>query len=226
MEPIPRIKYKSFRAVFLAISTVTIALLLPPRALLSATKEHRLLPAEVQAPVQSSIRDLEGKSNVIPDPDSEVTVIVFLDTECPISNGFIPEINRIFENYKDKGIYFLVAYPDPGLKTEAAINHGKRYGIKVRSAIDQDQSLAKSCGVTMTPEAVVLLADGEVAYRGRIDDRYTELGKSQKKVEDRELRNALGDLLNGDLVAVSRTNAVGCYLREIVPPPAAAGDKK
>jgi protein-disulfide isomerase len=218
MEQSPRIKHKSFRAIFLAIPIVSIALLLLSRTLFSAPQGQASLPVEVQAPVHTSIQDLEGKSIAIPSPDAEVTAIVFLDTECPISNGYIPEINRIYESYKEKGIHFVAAYPDPALKTETAREHGKKYGIKVRSAIDQDQSLAKSCGVTMTPEAVVLLSDGEVVYRGRIDDRYTELGKSQKKVERHDLCEALDDLLNGDLVFMPRTSAVGCYLREIVPP--------
>jgi len=66
--------------------------------------------------------------------------------------------------------------------------------------------------VTVAPDAVVIDASGTVAYRGRIDDRYADLGKARRVVRDHTLRNALDALLDGRPVANQRVPSIGCYL--------------
>ena len=64
----------------------------------------------------------------------------------------------------------------------------------------------------MTPEAVVVVGRGVIAYRGRIDNFYKELGVGRKQVTKRELRKALDAILKGQKVSVPRAKAVGCFI--------------
>ena len=55
-------------------------------------------------------------------------------------------------------------------------------------------------------------ADGEILYRGRIDNLFPALGSRRQQASRHELRDALDAVLDGKPVAVSRSEAVGCSL--------------
>jgi hypothetical protein len=57
-----------------------------------------------------------------------------------------------------------------------------------------------------------VIARGEVTYRGRIDDRYVDLGKKREAPSQRDLRAALDAALAGRAVLTSRTKAIGCLI--------------
>src|SRR5258706_161747 len=74
--------------------------------------------------------------------------------------------------------------------------------------------LAKFVGATITPEAVVY-AGGRVAYRGRIDDRYVDLGLERPAATTHDLAEALAAVLAGTPVPHPTTQAVGCYIADL-----------
>ena len=54
------------------------------------------------APVQTLLRrviDLDGTPRTLVADDVRATAIVFLGTECPISNRAIPTLNEIFKSH-------------------------------------------------------------------------------------------------------------------------------
>ena len=65
-----------------------------------------------------------------------------------------------------------------------------------------------------TPEAAVF-ADGELVYRGRIDDRFVDFGKTRAAATTHDLAFALQAILDGRPVPESRTRAVGCFIPEL-----------
>ena len=80
---------------------------------------------------------------------------------------------------------------------------------------DRDHTLVKMAGATITPEAVVLDARQRVVYRGRIDDRFVELGRERPAATRRDLRNALTAALAGKPVSPAKTQAVGCFIADM-----------
>jgi hypothetical protein len=70
-------------------------------------------------------------------------------------------------------------------------------------------------GVTTTPEVAVVTADGRIAYRGRIDDRYPRIGVDRQAPTRRDLRAALAAVLADQPVPTPRTTAVGCAIPEL-----------
>lgn len=80
---------------------------------------------------------------------------------------------------------------------------------------DRAHELVTKTGATITPEAVVLDAREQVVYRGRIDDRFVELGRERASPTTRDLRNAIAAALAGRRVSPARTQAVGCFIADM-----------
>jgi hypothetical protein len=53
-------------------------------------------------------------------------------------------------------------------------------------------------------------------YRGRIDDRYVDLGRERPQPTSHDLESALIALIAGKPVAVRETRAIGCILADLV----------
>ena len=83
------------------------------------------------------------------------------------------------------------------------------------AVIDREHKLVRETGATVTPEAVVILADGSIPYRGRIDNMYPNLGQRRRVITEKDLRAALDAVGENRSVKVSRTQAVGCYIPNI-----------
>ena len=54
----------------------------------------------------------------------------------------------------------------------------------------------------------------ELIYRGRIDDRFPQLGRQRAAATQHDLRDAIEAGLKGKEVVPSRTKAVGCSIPE------------
>jgi len=148
------------------------------------------------------------------------TVFFFIGAECPISNGYAPEIGRIAETYGARGVAFYAVHPDPGLSTKDAEGHARAFGYRFPVLLDPTQSLTRRIGTTMTPEAAVLDREGNVTYLGRIDDVYYGFGKRRQAVTTHELRDAVDATLAGRAATPSGVPPIGC---EIAPPPRQSG---
>jgi hypothetical protein len=100
-------------------------------------------------------------------------------------------------------------------QTEAAARrHASEYGYESAVRVDAGRVLSRQHGITVTPEAVVLGADGARVYRGRIDDRYLAPGQYRMKPTTRELRDAIEAVLAGRPVVVAEMKAAGCPLTD------------
>ena len=147
-------------------------------------------------------------------PPPKASALFFIKTDCPIANSFAPEISRIIAEYDPAGVQFLVVYTDLTQSGDAIRSHAAEYGYKCPVQVDKGRVLSRQYGVTVTPEAVVLGADGARVYRGRIDDRYLAPGKYRLQPTTRELRDALEAVLAGRPVAVAETKPAGCPLTD------------
>lgn len=144
--------------------------------------------------------------------DSKVVVLLFLGTECPVSNGYAPEMSRLAKKYGDAGVRFYGIYCDRDVTADAAQRHATEHSLTFTLLLDHDQRLARQAGAATTPQAVVLSASGEVMYRGRIDNRYTPEGKRRPEATVGELAAALDAVLAGQSPAEPETKAYGCPL--------------
>src|SRR6185436_14417885 len=89
------------------------------------------------------------------------------------------------------------------------------YAGAVEALRDPDHALVKAAGATVTPEAAVF-AGGRFVYRGRIDDRYVDLGVERPAATKRDLADALSAIVAGRPVVPPTTQAVGCFIADFV----------
>jgi hypothetical protein len=141
---------------------------------------------------------------------TRATVLLFITNDCPISNSYAPEIHRLCDAYTKQGIAFYIVYADPELKPGEARRHYHDYAYQCPAVIDVGHDLARKAGATVTPEAVVLLRDGTLGYRGRINDLYIDYGKAKYVATTHDLREVLASIAGDRPVTPRTTDAVGC----------------
>jgi len=170
------------------------------------------------ASAQTVLPDLDGRLQHPLQPGSNrAHVLIFILTDCPVANSYAPEINRLVGEYTPKGVQFFLVHVDEQLKQEEAAKHARDFGFKCPVVIDREHALVRRTGVTITPEAAVLGAEGRRLYRGRIDNQQAALGKRRPRPSTRELRDALDAILAGKPVKHPETKAIGCYIPTVEP---------
>ncbi|HCR29543.1 MAG TPA: hypothetical protein DIV79_05955 [Opitutae bacterium] len=165
--------------------------------------------------------DLAGNSvDPLAISNENAVVLVFTAVDCPISNRYIPAINRLFKEYASKNTSFWMVYPGSYFDTKEVESHLEEYRIKAPAIIDRSGYLVKKTGATVTPEVAVYPAgigqpeDGNWIYRGRIDDRYTDFGKWRANPTREDLKEVLQSLVDGQTPERRETRSIGCYIAE------------
>jgi hypothetical protein len=171
-------------------------------------------PAVVKASDASTVTDLDGKpvDPLAPARDRLGTVLLFITNDCPISNGYAPEIRRICESYMKQGIAFYLVYSDPSLAPADAKKHYAEYGYNCMALLDPKHELAHKAGATITPEAAVFSPAGKRLYLGRINDLYVDFGKARFQATTNDLRDVLELVAAGKPVTPHTTTAIGCTI--------------
>ncbi len=175
-------------------------------ASISAASADAGLGEKKTAPLAWS--DISGRKYGVADvAKNRATVFVFISTQCPISNLYLPRLFRLGQTYSTKGVGFFLV--DSNIEDTAAVL--RRYVTERSIAIpvvkDTGTAFADRLDAHVTPEAVVVDSAGVVRYRGRIDDN-----REPDKVVRQDLKEALDALLEGKSVTRSRTLPFGCAI--------------
>jgi hypothetical protein len=142
-------------------------------------------------------------------------VYIFTTTDCPISNRYAPEIQRLQQRFAPRGVLFRLVYPGRVDHVADIREHLKQFAYGRTQAVrDPELALAKFTGATVTPEAAVVV-DEKVVYHGRIDDRYVELGVERPSPTTHDLADALTAVLEGRTVARASAPAIGCFIADL-----------
>lgn len=165
-------------------------------------------------PQQPAI-DLDGKPvDLFKDSQGEITVLIFVRTDCPISNRYAPLLQRMSETFAS-GAKFWLVYPDRKTTAQEIRNHLEQFHYKISVLRDPDHSLAHLAKATITPEAAVFDAQGHLLYHGRIDNWYEDAGRARPAATTHELQNAVEAAISGKPSPVATASAVGCYISDL-----------
>jgi peroxiredoxin len=148
---------------------------------------------------------------------SRAVVIFFTTTDCPLSNSYVPEMNRIRADYANRGIAFYGVQTDTTIADAEVRKHVNEFGFSFPVLLDRKQVLVRLTGATATPEAAVLSSVGQLLYLGRIDNRVVDFDKRRPAATESDLRNALDAVLAGKPVARPKTDVVGCGINLVNP---------
>jgi peroxiredoxin len=145
------------------------------------------------------------------------TVYVFLADTCPISQAVTLPLRQLHGQYAAQGVQFVGVFPAADIDAVKIDKFAKTYQIPFALQADPGRTLTRRWHATVTPEAVVVAADGRhVLYQGRIDDSYASLGQRRTVVTHHELADALAAVVADKLVAVPKTEPVGCFIESLI----------
>jgi thiol-disulfide isomerase/thioredoxin len=173
------------------------------------------LPAGTSSAGQSKInlRDVDGVEHRQTEWETKRAVVIFFTTtECPLSNGYIPEMNRLQKVYSARNVAFYAVEVDTTISDRDVRKHAKEFGIAYPVLIDKRQSLVRLSGATATPEVAVLSNKGAVLYLGRIDNRVEDFDKRRNAATQHDLREVLDAVLTGRTAPRATTKVVGCAI--------------
>lgn len=150
-------------------------------------------------------------------PSTHCIAAVFVATDCPISNRYLPLLARLSQQFAPRGVRLWLVYPNPA-DTLAAV---RAHQIQYSAATALPQLIAPStrflaqAHVHVTPEAALFSGTDPmttpVLWHGRIDDRYLAFDKQRPAAIHHDLADAL-DAALGHQPTPPAAPPVGCAI--------------
>lgn len=159
-----------------------------------------------------SLKDVNGKTHSLTDySKSKAIVVMFIATQCPVSNDYNSRMAKIYEEYKDKNVTFLGINSNKAESVSEIKSHASKNNLKFPVLKDEKNIIADKFAASFTPEIYILDPSSfNILYHGRIDDSRDESGITSK-----DLSKALDEILKGVKVSVSKTKAFGCTIKRV-----------
>ncbi len=170
--------------------------------------------AQAPGPIKEfALLDIHGASHTLAEwVDRPGIVLIFMSTNCPVTDAYLPEIAKLAREYTGRGIGFYGIHSDPDVTSQSAANHASTHGLPFPILLDPDQRVARQVAAHVTPEVFLVASDGQVLYRGRIDDRFSSDGRRHSRVQSRDLESALEAVVANESPATTATRPFGTPL--------------
>src|SRR5690242_9121935 len=120
------------------------------------------------------VQDLSGKPATFASLRGPVTVVTFISTKCPISNGYNDRMNAIYKEYSAKGVKFIFVNANRDEPSREVQEHAQSVGFAFPVYKDPRNELADRFGAQVTPENYVIDSAGTIRYHGYVDDSLNE----------------------------------------------------
>ncbi len=158
------------------------------------------------------LKDVKDKEHALKDlsRDKKATVMMFISTECPVSNDYNERIVALHNDYKDQGVQFIGinSNKNESVKEIAEHNRANKFGFLVLK--DLKNKIADKFRARRTPEVYLLDEERILRYRGAIDN-------SLQNPETHYLRQVLDLVVDGKEIPedLKTTKAFGCTIKRI-----------
>jgi peroxiredoxin len=158
-----------------------------------------------------SLKDYNGKEVKLSDfKSSKAIVVMFISTQCPVSNAYNERMAGLYNEYKNRGVEILGINSNKQEGIDEIKKHSKEHSFGFSVLKDEKNIVADKFGASFTPEIYVLNGNMDILYHGRIDD-----SRKTEDVKSNDLKNALNEILNGKSVTVNSTKAFGCSIKRV-----------
>ena len=168
--------------------------------------------AESEKKIENFIlQDYNGKKHALSDyASSRFIVLMFISTQCPVSNAYDDRMVQLYKDYTGKGVAFIGINANKQESLDEIKNHAKEHGFEFPILKDWNNSIADRLNASVTPEIFVLDRNFKILYDGRIDD-----SRRESEVKSQDLRNSLDAVLAGKEAAAKETKAFGCSIKRV-----------
>ena len=148
---------------------------------------------------EHTLKSLKGKNG---------TVLIFIAVQCPVSNAYNDRMEKLAEDYKDKGIAVIGINANSSEDAATVKAHAAEKHLTFTILKDAGNKVADKLGAARTPEAYFLDGNNKLLYHGRIDN-----SQNPDAIESNDLRNALDSSLAGKPIEKPEAKAFGCSIK-------------
>ena len=151
-----------------------------------------------------SLNEFNGKKAVL---------IVFICNHCTYVIPKLEELNRISEDFSNKGLVVLGInsndernYPEDSFENMKKLVDDEK--IKFMYLRDDTQEVAKAYGAACTPDPFLFNSKMELVFHSRIDDTHGD-----NPVITHELYNVIEEFLKHKKISVEEQPSMGCSIK-------------
>lgn len=141
---------------------------------------------------------------------SKGTAIIFVSTQCPVSNAYNARMAQLAADYKAKGINVIGINSNSAEMPEMIKTHASENNLSFPILKDKSNKIADRFNAQSTPEVFLLDASGKLVYHGRIDN-----SRRGDEITSPDLRNAMDAVIANRAVPVAETKAFGCSIKRV-----------
>lgn len=163
-----------------------------------------------------TLKGTDGKDYSLEDfKDSKAILIVFMCNHCPYVLGKLEELNKISEDFKEKGLKVIGInsnesenYPDDSYENmKKFVDKGK---VKFLYLHDETQEVAKAYGAKCTPDPFLFDEGKKLIFHSRVGFPPTP-----NKSEKQELHEAIKEFLETGKISQKENPSIGCSIKWI-----------
>lgn len=142
-------------------------------------------------------------------PNKIAFCFISYDKECPLCKYYSSVIRKIADTFNTKGIQFVLLH-----LTEFKDSNNLWDSKTIQKLWDKEKVFINILDMTVTPEVVLVGKNGEIIYRGKIDDRAMDSNRHKLNAISFYLKDVLWDICNGKKGKHIYTKASGCYIEK------------
>lgn len=143
------------------------------------------------------------------------TVIMFICNHCPFVKHVNPELVKLANDYKNRGIGFVaisandvINHPDDSPALMAQVARQLKYPFPY--LYDESQAVAKDYDAACTPDFFIYDKALRLVYRGQLDDSRPG---NEIALTGKDIRNALDCIINDQPVPEEQRPSIGCNIK-------------
>jgi thiol-disulfide isomerase/thioredoxin len=175
--------------------------------------------------VNFSLPDTDGNIVSLSDyQGNKGLVIACICNHCPYVIHIAPQLAKVAQEYKDKGIAFVAInsndteqYPDDNMAHMIQEKNNRQYPFAY--LLDEKQDVAKAYLAACTPDIYLFDGEQKLVYRGQFDaSRPLRISSgnydsSQHQATGSDLIQAMDTLLDGRHIDTNQTASMGCNIK-------------
>jgi len=158
---------------------------------------------------------VSGKNFSSAELKGKISVVMFICNHCPFVKHVNDQLVNLSNDYISRGVSFVAIssndvanYPEDS--PEKMKETARLLGYPFPYLYDESQEVAKAFDAACTPDFYVFNKEGELVYRGQLDDSRPSL---DLPVTGKDLRAALDYTLAGKPAPELQRPSIGCNIK-------------
>ncbi len=145
--------------------------------------------------------------------ENDAVILMFLSPECPLCKNYASTLREIASAARKHNITIVAAVSGTFYDEPSIVRYLEHFCLDMPVLKDPEFKLSKYYKATTTPEACLINKDGELMYRGAIDNWAISLGQKRQVITDHYLIDAIAAFAEGRPINPKTTKPVGCFIQ-------------